>query len=334
MVDADIVIDPAEVELDEVSRAFLDSDEADPTNRKNVEIFTDFSEREPEGKRAADRAALPALAGRDPGRRQGRARSWSASTSSTATTAGAIRARDTGEREEIECGLVLRSIGYKGIGLEGVPFDETRGVDPQRGRPRDRRRTGEQIPGQYVVGWIKRGPSGVIGTNKKDAQETVDNARRGRWRRAGCPSPRRRRRRTRSRSCCAEREPDFVELRRLGGDRRRREERAASRRAARGSSSAASTRCSRPRAASRSAPMAMADLAEVERLIAEALPGAEVEVVDEGGGDHLRAIVERAPVRGPEPDRPAPAGQARRPAPDGRRHDPRALDQARPTRAR
>ena len=86
---------------------------------------------------------------------------------------GSVRAVDTGEREEIETGLVLRSIGYKGEGLEGLPFDERRGVIPnERGRVIDPE-TGEQMLGQYVVGWIKRGPSGVIGTNKKDALDTV-----------------------------------------------------------------------------------------------------------------------------------------------------------------
>jgi ferredoxin--NADP+ reductase len=84
-----------------------------------------------------------------------------------------VRAVDTGEREEIECGLVLRSIGYKGAGLEGLPFDEGAGVIPNdHGRVVDPG-SGEQLPGQYVVGWIKRGPSGVIGTNKKDALDTV-----------------------------------------------------------------------------------------------------------------------------------------------------------------
>ena len=86
---------------------------------------------------------------------------------------GRIRAVDTGERETIECGLVLRSIGYKGIPIEGVPFDERAGtISNEGGRVTD---NGEQVPGLYAVGWIKRGPSGVIGTNKKDAQETVDN---------------------------------------------------------------------------------------------------------------------------------------------------------------
>ena len=86
---------------------------------------------------------------------------------------GSVRARDTGERETIECGLVLRSIGYLGKPLdEGLPFDERRGVmSNESGRVTD---GGEQVPGLYATGWIKRGPSGVIGTNKKDSQETVN----------------------------------------------------------------------------------------------------------------------------------------------------------------
>jgi len=81
---------------------------------------------------------------------------------------GRIVARPTGETETIPCGLVLRSVGYQGVSLPGVPFDEGRGVIPN---------TGGRVDGAertYAAGWIKRGPSGVIGTNKKDATETVD----------------------------------------------------------------------------------------------------------------------------------------------------------------
>ena len=90
---------------------------------------------------------------------------------------GRLRARpalaDEGEQETIEAGIVLRAVGYKGIALPGVPFDESRGVIlNEGGRVRDD--AGELRRGEYAVGWIKRGPSGVIGTNKKDAQETVD----------------------------------------------------------------------------------------------------------------------------------------------------------------
>ena len=86
---------------------------------------------------------------------------------------GYIRAVPTDEREVIPCGLVLRSVGYRGTAMPGVPFDEGRAtIRNDGGRVLDD--TGVPIPGVYCTGWIKRGPSGVIGTNKKDATETVE----------------------------------------------------------------------------------------------------------------------------------------------------------------
>jgi ferredoxin--NADP+ reductase len=173
MTDADVDVDPAELELDELSRAYLASDEADITTRKNVEIFTEFSRRQPEGKRR--RIVLRFL--RSPVEIQGGGnveRLIVARNELYRDESGAVRARDTGKRETIECGLVFRSIGYKGVGLDGIPFDERRGVIPNEGGTVIDPESG-QVPGQYAVGWIKRGPSGVIGTNKKDATETVSN---------------------------------------------------------------------------------------------------------------------------------------------------------------
>jgi ferredoxin--NADP+ reductase len=86
---------------------------------------------------------------------------------------GSVVARGTGEYEVIEAGLVMRSIGYHGIPLEGVPFDERNGIIPNvDGRVSDA--GGAVQAGMYVVGWIKRGPTGLIGTNKSDAKQTVD----------------------------------------------------------------------------------------------------------------------------------------------------------------
>jgi ferredoxin--NADP+ reductase len=84
---------------------------------------------------------------------------------------GAGGVRGTGETTTIHAQLLLRSIGYRGLPLPGVPFDEQTGTIPhERGRVR---RDGSVSDREYVVGWIKRGPSGVIGTNKLDAKETV-----------------------------------------------------------------------------------------------------------------------------------------------------------------
>jgi ferredoxin--NADP+ reductase len=76
------------------------------------------------------------------------------------------RAVPTDDRETLRCGLVFRSVGYRGVQLPDVVFDETSGTIPNEG--------GRVEPGVYCAGWIKRGPSGVIGTNKKDAAETVE----------------------------------------------------------------------------------------------------------------------------------------------------------------
>ena len=83
----------------------------------------------------------------------------------------ALKARGTGSTEEVPCGLVFRSVGYRGIPMPGVPFDERGGVIPNEdGRVLD---DGTPVSGLYAAGWIKRGPSGIIGTNKPDSQATV-----------------------------------------------------------------------------------------------------------------------------------------------------------------
>src|SRR5512133_1250473 len=169
---ADIVVDPAELELDEGSRAYLESEQADITTRKNVEILTEFSQKPLEDK--LKKIILRFL--RSPGEIQGdgKVEKLIVGRNELVERDGALRAQDTGEREELECGLVLRSVGYTGIAVEGVPFDERRGTILNRGGRVLEREDGEQRLGHYTSGWIKRGPSGVIGTNKKCAQETVD----------------------------------------------------------------------------------------------------------------------------------------------------------------
>jgi ferredoxin/flavodoxin---NADP+ reductase len=87
---------------------------------------------------------------------------------------GRLRARPSGRYETIPADLVLRAIGYRGVALPGVPFDEGRGVIPNAGGRMLDGPEGSPMPGEYVAGWIKRGPRGIIGTNKPDAQETVE----------------------------------------------------------------------------------------------------------------------------------------------------------------
>jgi ferredoxin/flavodoxin---NADP+ reductase len=172
MADADIHVDPAELDLDPLSRQFLES-EADITARKNVEILEQFAAKPPDGK--PKRIVLRFLASPIEIKGDGRVERVVVGRNELhRDERGAIRPRDTGDREELEAGLVLRSIGYKGVGVEGLPYDERRGVIPNEGGRVVDPDASRPLPGHYAVGWIKRGPSGVIGTNKKDAQETVE----------------------------------------------------------------------------------------------------------------------------------------------------------------
>jgi ferredoxin/flavodoxin---NADP+ reductase len=167
MTDADVFVDPADAELDPLSKAFIESDAAHNTAKKNVTILGGYAAREPLGKRR--RIVLRFLV--SPVEILGEERVEGiriVRNELVEDEAGAVRARPTELGEELECGLVFRSIGYRGTRVPGVPFDEGSCVIPNdRGRVLER-------TGEYAVGWIKRGPTGIIGTNKRDAQETVD----------------------------------------------------------------------------------------------------------------------------------------------------------------
>ncbi|MDQ3768573.1 MAG: FAD-dependent oxidoreductase [Actinomycetota bacterium] len=170
---ADVIVDPADLELDPYSEAWLASEDAHTTNRKNVEILRDYASREPKGH--SHRVVLRFL--RSPveilGDDEGRVRGLRVAVNRIERRDdGRLAAVPTGEEEEIECGLVLRSIGYRGEPVCTVPFDHERGlIRNDAGRVLDD--DGEPLPGEYATGWIKRGPSGVIGTNKKDSADTT-----------------------------------------------------------------------------------------------------------------------------------------------------------------
>lgn len=86
---------------------------------------------------------------------------------------GVQKAQGIGEKERINCGIIFRSIGYRGVPIKGLPFSDQAGIIPNaHGRVSD---SEVVFPGLYTVGWIKRGPSGIIGTNKPDSDETVQN---------------------------------------------------------------------------------------------------------------------------------------------------------------
>jgi ferredoxin--NADP+ reductase len=161
---ADVIVDPRDLDLDPASERELEEDRE--RARRNLDLLREYAPRVPAGKprRIVLRflASPVAILGAD------RVEAIEVVRNQLVEENGRIVARPTGETETIECGIVLRSVGYKGVPLAGVPFDETTGTIPNdHGRVAAAERT-------YAAGWIKRGPSGVIGTNKKDAAETVE----------------------------------------------------------------------------------------------------------------------------------------------------------------
>jgi ferredoxin/flavodoxin---NADP+ reductase len=168
----DVVVDPAEIELDPVSQQWLDRD-GTFTARKNVELLRAFAAR-PARPGARRRIVLRFL--RSPVEILGDGRVEGIAVRRNEIVRGddgTLRARPAGDEvETIPCGLVLRSVGYRAVPLPGVPFEERRFVLPND-RGRVHTPEGEPLPGVYAVGWIKRGPTGILGTNKRDAEETV-----------------------------------------------------------------------------------------------------------------------------------------------------------------
>jgi ferredoxin--NADP+ reductase len=165
---ADVVVDPAEAQLDGRSAAWLRSDAADGTTRRNVETVWDYAQRVRAGK--PKRIVLRFLI--SPVEILGTDRVEGVRVVRNELDER-FHAQAAGAHEVIECGLVLRSVGYRGAPLDGLPFDERSAtINNVDGRVTDVM-TGEPLPGVYTAGWVKRGPSGVIGTNKKCAAETV-----------------------------------------------------------------------------------------------------------------------------------------------------------------
>jgi len=170
LADADVIVDPNELE-----RALAIADPSmGATAQRNVAMLREYAERPPTGatRRIVLRFLLSPVEIRGDAQR-GVQSVTMARNGLQATEQGTLRAVATGEQETIEAGLVLRAIGYRGTRLPGVPFDERTATIPND-RGRIASEDGSTLVGEYAVGWIKRGPSGVIGTNKKDAQETVD----------------------------------------------------------------------------------------------------------------------------------------------------------------
>ncbi|MCA2240910.1 FAD-dependent oxidoreductase [Mycobacterium sp. WUMAC-067] len=159
----DVIVDPAQLEgvSDEDAAA------AGKTAKQNINVLRDYAKRPPRpGHR---RIVLRFMTSPIEIKGEGRVERIVLGRNELTTDAdGRVSASDTGEREELPVQLVVRSVGYRGVPTPGLPFDEKTATIPNSGGRVDGSRN------EYVVGWIKRGPTGVIGTNKKDSQDTVD----------------------------------------------------------------------------------------------------------------------------------------------------------------
>jgi ferredoxin--NADP+ reductase len=174
LADCDTLVLPEEAELDPLSQATMAG--ADRADIRKVEIIQELAKRPPTGK--SKRLVLRFLVSPVElyGDEQGRVKRMKLVRNQLyATDAGSLRPKATDHFEFLDVGLVFRSIGYKGVPLQGVPFHDSWGVIPNDGGRVLDPTTKEPITGQYTAGWIKRGPTGVIGTNKPDAAETVEN---------------------------------------------------------------------------------------------------------------------------------------------------------------
>ncbi len=160
----DVIVDPAQLEgiSDEDAAA------AGKTTKQNIKVLRDYAQRAPRpGHR---RIVFRFLTSPIEIKGDGKVESIVLGRNElVADESGRVAAKDTGEREELPVQLVVRSVGYRGMPTPGLPFDDKTATIPNTAGRVDGSRN------EYVAGWIKRGPTGVIGTNKKDSQDTVDN---------------------------------------------------------------------------------------------------------------------------------------------------------------
>ncbi|MET9214196.1 MULTISPECIES: FAD-dependent oxidoreductase [unclassified Nocardia] len=167
----DVVVESTDLDLDPESRALLDDPAAEPSLRLKYSVAQQYSTSAgtPSHRRIVFRylASPTALTG------DGKVESVELVHNELTARDGRLRAEPTHRTETLTAGMVLRAVGYRGTAQPGLPFDPARGVIPnEHGRVVGS--DGAPVDRVYVTGWIKRGPQGVIGTNRVDAQETVE----------------------------------------------------------------------------------------------------------------------------------------------------------------
>jgi ferredoxin/flavodoxin---NADP+ reductase len=162
LADVDVIVDPS----DFADISDEDVEAAGKTVKNNIKVLRGYSEREPRG--AKRRIVFRFRTSPIEIKGDGRVESIVLGRNALVNEGGRVVAKDTGEREELPAQLIVRAVGYRGVPTPGLPFDDKSGTIPHTAGRIDGSRN------EYVVGWIKRGPTGVIGSNKSDSQETVD----------------------------------------------------------------------------------------------------------------------------------------------------------------
>ena len=174
MEEADIVVPMADATLDALSEAYMESDKADKKDVRNVEILKEYANRDPEGK--PKQIIMRFLV--SPTELIGTDHVEAVKIVKNELyqdDRGNLRPRATDQEETFPVDLVFRSVGYRGVPLADVPFYDKWGTIPNvDGRIVKEFGSEEVVPGMYVAGWIKRGPSGIIGTNRPDAVESAN----------------------------------------------------------------------------------------------------------------------------------------------------------------
>ena len=167
--DCDPIVDSKELELNPASEAEL-AEKSNAGSKKIYDLFVDYARRQPGGK--SRKCHFQFL--RSPVEISGNGHVEKVTIEHNQLSGEAFKqsARGTGEKYDLDTGILFRSIGYRGVAMPGVPFHDSWGVFPNQGG----RITDNDIivSGMYTAGWIKRGPSGIIGTNRACAVETVN----------------------------------------------------------------------------------------------------------------------------------------------------------------
>ncbi len=187
---ADVVVRPEDLDLDPATRAAMEA-APDREAEKNLKTLGMLLERGVQGRPRRIELLFSTSPVRIEG--DGRVERLVAGANRLEPGTRGVQAVPTGHEWSIPVGLVFRSVGYRALPVAGVPFDAQRAVIPNAQGRVLRAAGGDAVPGCYVAGWIKRGPSGVIGTNKPDAVETVgcllDDADRGVLPEPAAPAP-------------------------------------------------------------------------------------------------------------------------------------------------